>query len=187
MTRLSQCYLGVVAEKRRLPVIQPPKKASVEGDDDGEPRPPWHWVGFGTVLIFAAWLPLAYVGGAVQRSMLASKFGAGASAEQIALATAAMTAGERAQLMLSQALPIVFALALASFAGGLVVGRFGAGAGPRESARSGGITALIAVAISFTGFNVATLVSTVVIFVVAVGFAWWGGRVGIRKKSASPG
>ena len=22
---------------------------------------------------------------------------------------------------------------------------------------------------------------------IAVGFAWWGGRIGIRKKSASPG
>jgi len=174
-----------VAEKRRLPVIQPPKKAS--DDEDGEPRPPWHWVGFGTVLIFAAWLPLSYVGGAVQRSMLASKFGADASADQIRLATEAMTASERASLMLSQALPVVFALALGAFFGGFVVGRFGAGAGPKEAWRSGAITALIAVAISFQGFTSATLVSTVVIFAVAIAFAWWGGRVGIRKKSASPG
>jgi hypothetical protein len=173
-----------VAEKRRLPVLQPPKQ---ESEDAGEPRPPWHWVGFGVVIIFAAWLPLSYVGGAVQRSMLASKFGADASADQIALATAAMTPGERAQLMLTQALPVVLALALAAFAGGVVVGKFGAGAGPKESARSGAITALIAVAISFTGLNVATLVSTIVIFLVATGFAWWGGRVGIRKKSAAAG
>ena len=119
--------------------------------------------------------------------MLASKFGEGASPDQIALATAAMTPGERAQLMLSQALPVVFALALAAFAGGIVVGKFGAGAGPKESARSGAITALIAVAISFAGFSVATLVSTILIFLVATGFAWWGGRVGIRKKSSAAG
>jgi tRNA-(ms[2]io[6]A)-hydroxylase len=175
-----------VAEKRRLPVLQPPK-ASSSDDENGEPRPPWHWVGFGTVLIFAVWLPLAYVGSALQRSMLAAKFGADATPEQIAIATAAMTASERAQLMLSQALPVVFALAAAAFAGGLVVGKFGAGAGPKESARSGAITALIAVAISFQGFSVATLVSTIVIALVATGFAWWGGRVGIRKKSASAG
>lgn len=173
-----------MAEKRRLPVLQPPKS---ESEDAGEPRPPWHWVGFGVVIIFAAWLPLSYVGGAVQRSMLSSKFGADASAEQVAIATAAMTPGERAQLMLSQALPVVFALALAAFAGGIVVGKFGAGAGPKESARSGAITALIAVAISFQGFTVASLVSTVVIFVVATGFAWWGGRAGLRKKSVSAG
>ena len=98
-----------MAEKRRLPVLQPPKSSPAE-DESGEPRPPWHWVGFGVVIIFAAWLPLSYVGGAVQRSMLASKFGADASAEQVAIATAAMTPGERAQLMLSQALPVVFAL-----------------------------------------------------------------------------
>lgn len=176
-----------MAEKRRLPVLQAPKASSSDDDETGEPRPPWHWVGFGVVIIFATWLPLSYVGAAVQRSMLASKFGADASAEQITIATAAMSPGERTQLMLSQALPVVFALALAAFAGGIVVAKFGAGAGPKESARSGAITALIAVAISFTGFNVATLVSTVVIFVVATGFAWWGGRVGIRKKAASPG
>jgi hypothetical protein len=98
-----------------------------------------------------------------------------------------MSAGERGRLMISQALPVVFALALAAFAGGLVVGKFGAGAGPKESARSGAITALIAVAISFQGFSAATLVSTVVIFVVATAFAFWGGRVGVRKKSAAPG
>jgi hypothetical protein len=175
-----------VADKRRLPVLQSPK-ASSSDDESGEPRPPWHWVGFGVVIIFATWLPLSYVGGAVQRSMLASKFGADASADQIALATAAMSAGERGRLMISQALPVVFALALAAFAGGLVVGKFGAGAGPKESARSGAITALIAVAISFQGFSAATLVSTVVIFVVATAFAFWGGRVGVRKKSAAPG
>lgn len=176
-----------MAEKRRLPVLQTPKASSSDDAETGEPRPPWHWVGFGVVIIFAVWLPLSYVGGALQRSMLAAKFGADASAEQIALATAAMTPGERTQLMLSQALPVVFALALAAFAGGVVVGKFGAGAGPKESARSGAITALIAVAISFSGFTVASLVSTIVIFVVATGFAWWGGRVGIRKKSASAG
>lgn len=176
-----------MAEKRRLPVLQSPKASSGGDDDTGEPRPPWHWVGFGVVIIFAAWLPLSYVGGAVQRSMLSSKFGADASPDQIAIATAAMTPGERAQLMLSQALPVVFALALAAFAGGVVVGKFGAGAGPKESARSGAITALIAVAISFAGFSVATLVSTIVIFLVATGFAWWGGRVGIRKKSSAAG
>ena len=176
-----------MAEKRRLPVLQSPKASSGGDDDTGEPRPPWHWVGFGVVIIFAAWLPLSYVGGAVQRSMLASKFGEGASPDQIAIATAAMSPGERAQMMLSQALPVVFALALAAFAGGIVVGKFGAGAGPKESARSGAITALIAVAISFAGFSVATFVSTIVIFLVATGFAWWGGRVGIRKKSSAAG
>jgi tRNA-(ms[2]io[6]A)-hydroxylase len=172
-------------DKRRLPVLQSPKPSDAE--DDGEPRPPWHWVGFGTVLIFAAWLPLAYVGGAVQARMLASKFGEGASKDQIDLAVAAMTAGERAQLALSQAIPGVLALALASFAGGIVVGRFGAGAGARESARAGGLTAAIATVLAFRGVSTATLVSALVTFAVAIGFAAWGGKVGARKKSPAAG
>lgn len=166
-------------------MLQTPKSGGAE--EDGEPRPPWHWVGFGTVLIFAAWLPLAYVGGAVQARMLASKFGEGASKDQIDLAVAAMTASERAELALSQAIPGVLALALAAFAGGVVVGRFGAGAGARESARAGGLTAAIATALAFRGFTVATLVSALVTFAVAIGFAAWGGRVGAKKKSPAAG
>lgn len=151
------------------------------GEDDVEPRPPWHWVGFGTVLIFAVWLPLAYVGGAVQARMLASRFGEGAAKEQVEAAVAAMSAGARAQLMLSQALPGVLALALASFVGGAVVGRFGAGAGPREAAMAGGVTAVIATILAFEGFSVAALVSAVVTFAVASGCAWWGGRFAARR------
>lgn len=176
-----------MAEKRRLPVLQSPKAASGGDEDEIESRPPWHWVGFGTVLIFAAWLPLAYVGGAVQARMLASRFGQDASKDQIDLAVAAMTAGERAQLALSQAIPGVLALALAAFAGGLVVGRFGAGAGPRESGRSGAVAAVIATILAFHGFDVPALVSAVITFAVATGFAAWGGSVGRRKKSPAAG
>ena len=172
-----------MAEKRRLPVLNASPKS---GDDDDETRPPWHWVGFGTVLIFAAWLPLAYVGGAVQARMLATKFGEGASQDQIDLAIAAMSAGERAQLMLTQAIPVVLALALAAFAGGMVVTRFGgaSGAGVKEAARSGAITSVIAVALTAVqGFSTSVLVSAVVITAVATGFAAWGGRVGRRKRA----
>lgn len=173
-----------MTEKRRLPILKP---SAGGGADEGEPRPPWHWVGFGTVLIFAAWLPLAYVAGAVQARMLATRFGEDASKDQIDLAVAAMTAGERVALALSQAIPGVLALALASFAGGLVVGRFGAGAGMREAARAGAVTAGIATALSFRSFSAATLVSALVTFAVAAGFAAWGGRVGSRKKSPAAG
>jgi hypothetical protein len=173
-----------VAEKRRLPVLPSPKAG---GEDEIEPRPPWHWVGFGTVLIFAAWLPLAYVGGAVQARMLASRFGVGASKDQIDLALAAMTAGERAQLALSQAIPGVLALALAAFAGGLVVGKFGGGAGTREAAMSGAVTAIIATILAFRGMSIPALVSGIVTFAVAIGFAAWGGRVGRQKKSPAAG
>ena len=52
-----------------------------------------------------------------------------------------MPAGERARLMAILAVPNVLALGLASFAGGYLVGRFGAGTGPRESATAGAMTA----------------------------------------------
>lgn len=181
-----------MAEKRRLPVLQSKPAADGSGDggrgdDEIQERPPWHWVGFGTVLVFAAWLPLAYVAGAVQARMLAARFGEGASKDQLDLAIAAMGEGERTSLALSQALPGVLALALASFAGGVVVGRFGRGAGPRESARAGALTAAIATALAFRGFGTAMLVSALVTFAVAIGFAAWGGLVGVRSKSPAAG
>lgn len=174
--------------KRRLPVVQSPRAPSGGGDDaDDASRPPWHWVGFGVVIIFAAWLPLAYVSGAVQARMFASRFGEGASRDQIELALAAMTSAERASLTLTQAIPGVLALALASFAGGVVVGRFGLGTGVRETARAGALVAIIAMALSLREASLASLVSALVLLLVATGFAAWGGRVGASSKSASPG
>src|SRR5438552_5827003 len=97
-----------MAEKRRLPVL----KADPEPEEDSR-HPPWQWVGFGTVMIFAAWLPLAYLAEAI-KSRLAASLGVGGA---IALALAP--------------------LALAAVAGGFLVGRFGKPAGPREAALSG--------------------------------------------------
>jgi hypothetical protein len=56
----------VADTKRRLPVLK--ADGSKNEDDD---RPPWHWVGFGTLLVFGAWLPLAYIASAVEARMLA--------------------------------------------------------------------------------------------------------------------
>src|SRR4051812_10222875 len=95
--------LHLVAARRRLPGIQsvPPKAkgddengGSPPDDDDAvETRPPWHWVGFGTVAIFAGWLPLAYVAQAVVARVLAQRFGEAASATTIAFSLATMPAG----------------------------------------------------------------------------------------------
>jgi hypothetical protein len=179
-----------MAERRRLPVLNQSTPASAPDDDD-ETRPPWHWVGFGTVAIFAGWLPLAYVAGAVSARVMAARFGADASKEAIDLALGAMTSAERAQLMATVALPSLLGLALAAFGGGIVVGRFGSGTGVREAAMSGGMTAFIASAIAWAGFTVATLAAGAVTFAVAVGFAAWGGRLGASRRpradSASTG
>lgn len=176
-----------MAERRRLPVLSndPPRAAEPEAGDDA--RPPWHWVGFGTVAIFAGWLPLAYVAGALSARVMAARFGADASKEAIDLALSAMTSGERARLMATVALPSILGLALAAFGGGVIVGRFGSGVRPaRVAAMSGAVTALIATAIAWAGFTVATLVAGAVTIGVAVGFAAWGGSLGASRRAAPP-
>lgn len=171
------------------------------GEDDGdaspEDRPPWHWIGFGTIVTFACWLPLAYVAEAVRSHVFQSRFGAAATREEVEAAFAAMSAAERFRWTAMQTLPHIIAFALGAFAGGLLVGRFGTGASARENqklaAASGVVTALVALAVSWRvlaegGWG--ALASMVLPLVVAVGFAWWGGRVATRrraKNSASPG
>lgn len=174
----------------------PPAPSKGEGsgngaapDDDNavEVRPPWHWVGFGTVAIFAAWLPLAYAAQAIVARVLAQRFGATATAQDIASSLGTMPAGERARLMAILALPNVFALGLASFFGGYLVGRFGTGTGARESASAGAMTALVALVLSLGGGGaaggMAAVATALVTVVLAVGFAAWGGRTGVRKRS----
>jgi tRNA-(ms[2]io[6]A)-hydroxylase len=160
--------------------------AGAPDDDAIEVRPPWHWVGFGTVAIFAAWLPLAYAAQGVVSRVVAARFGAAATAEEIGLRLGVMAAGERARLMAILALPNIFALALAAFGGGYVVGRFGTGTGPREAATAGAMTALIALALSLgggaAGGGMAALATSLVTALLAVGFAAWGGRFGGKKR-----
>src|SRR5688572_7252794 len=98
--------------RRHLPVLKSESAGAASPATDEEPRPPWHWVGFGTVAIFAIWLPLAYVAGAISARVMASRFGAEASKDSIDVALAAMSAGERARLMATVALPSLLALAL---------------------------------------------------------------------------
>jgi tRNA-(ms[2]io[6]A)-hydroxylase len=173
-----------VAERRRLPVIQnaPSPRTGQDGQDD-EQRPPAHWVGFGVVAIFAAWLPLTYVAGAVSSRVLASRFGADASHDAINLAMNAMSSGERARLMAVVALPGVLALALAAFGGGFVIGRFGSGTGSRESASAGAVTAVIATVMAWAGVTTSSVLAGVVTLAVAVSCAAWGGRVGARRRA----
>jgi hypothetical protein len=159
----------------------PPPSAPAEEEEAS--RPPLHWVGFGAVAIFAGWLPLAYVGGAVSARIMAARFGADTSKERIQLALEAMSTDERARLMATIALPSILALAVAAFGGGFIVGRFGPGTGAREAALAGAATALIASAIAWAGFTWSSLAAVVVTAAVAVGFAAWGGRVGSRAAA----
>jgi hypothetical protein len=152
-------------------------------------RPPWHWVGFGTIVTFACWLPLAYVAEAVRHHVFASRFGSSSSEDEVKLVFATMSAIERFRWTAMQMLPHLLAFALSAFAGGLLIGRFGTGTGSREAAASGIVTALIALAISWrvlAAGGSGAIVSIVVALAVAVAFSWWGGRVGVRKRAKKP-
>lgn len=186
-----------VPARRHLPVVQPPKEtapkpsASDGGgpeDDAIETRPPWHWVGFGTVAIFAGWLPLAYAAQAAVARVLARRFGYSATAEDVAAGIAQMPANERFRLMALLAIPNAVALGLASFGGGYLIGRFGASAkaGSREAAMAGGMTALVALVLALgsgTSSSMAAVATSAAVAAIAVGCAALGGRRGGRRGS----
>ncbi|HEY1696768.1 MAG TPA: hypothetical protein VGG39_31625 [Polyangiaceae bacterium] len=140
--------------KRRLPVL---KTASPE-EEEAANRPPWQWIGFGAVGIFAAWLPLAYVAG-----LAAARIGLEGGARPVAVGVMAAS------------------LAVASMAGGFLVGRWGAhGVGVREAALAGLAAALIAAGLSLGAPG--ALVGAAVCVIVAVPFAAIGGRLGLRRR-----
>jgi tRNA-(ms[2]io[6]A)-hydroxylase len=172
-----------VAERRRLPVLQN-KPASQGSDGDDEHRPPLHWVGFGVVAIFAAWLPLTYVAGAVSARLLKERFGAAPASDLVLSTLHGMNAGEQLRLLAIVALPGLASLAVAAFGGGFIVGRFGSGTGAREAASAGAIAALLASAMAWSSATASSIVAAVVTLAVAAAFAGWGGRVGARRRAA---
>lgn len=163
-----------MADKRRLPVLS---SNAPEGDE--EPRPPWHWIGFGVVAIFGAWLPLAWLSAQVVRGLLARWFPGASSPEEIASAFSEMSTEARVRLTMTMAVPHVLALALASFVGGYLVGRYGASTTRREPVLAGLFAGIVACVLTFgaTGFSWAPLV----VPLVAAPMAGVGGGVGRRR------
>jgi tRNA-(ms[2]io[6]A)-hydroxylase len=128
-----------MADKRRLPVLQSPRSE----EEEAPARPPWQWVGFGVVAIFAAWLPLAALAQKIGFRLATARLGPleeDIGAFQAALAT--LPRDERARLWADILVPQGLALALASAAGGYVIGRWGSRAGMREAAIAGALVAL---------------------------------------------
>jgi len=148
-------------------------------DDD---RPPWHWVGFGTLLVFGAWLPLAYIASAVEARMLA-RFAQASSPDAISDAIREASPYDVVRLRYAVLLLLALPLALGAFAGGFVVGRWSKDAGPREAALSGLAAALVACVLSWidTGMSAAPLAGVAL----AVPMAALGGWSGVRKRRAA--
>jgi hypothetical protein len=152
-----------VAPKRRLPLLQSAEETA------GEPaRAPWQWIGFWTVAIFVAWLPL---------SALAARLGGVIAARAEGGDPARLV---RTGIVVTGAYGV--ALALGALAGGFVVGRWGAeGVGVREAALAALGATVVAVVISWTSFGVAF--GPLLVAVVAVPMAALGGKLGVRRRS----
>lgn len=142
-------------------------------------RPGWQWVGFGSVIVFSVWLPLAAV---VQKlsPLWLSRLVAGAEDEADVVARVrALRGGALAWYYVLAVGPHVIALALASMAGGYVVGRWGKPeAGTRQAALAGTTTGLIASAMACASTGMSA--SLLVVVVIASLFAALGGRLARR-------
>jgi len=166
-----------VSDKKRLPVL----KATPEEESGDEPRPPWHWVGFGACVIFAAWLPLTMLANAIVARIEASRVDTSGSQEQFYAALAAMPSGERIKLEVTIALVYAAALAIGAFFGGFVVGRWGGeSAGVREAAIAGVATTIVACVLAWATAGVS--VGPLLTLVVAVPMAAWGGHRGLKRR-----
>ena len=148
--------------KRRLPVLSGGPSAP-PAEPPEEERPPWHWAAIGVVGIFVFWLPL---------SMIAGRFVA--------------EAGPRVQMIVHAA-----AYALACFAAGLIVGRFGGRAGRREAAIAGAAAALLATLLVASAGSSAHLwlllaLLLVVLALLGGGAAWAGAALGVRARPPTP-
>ena len=153
--------------KRRLPVVQN------AAEPDEEPRPAWHWVGFGAVAIFVVWLPLAYVAEAVGRRLSAGKLG------PVESHFAELSRSDRLKVLAMIAVPQALALVLAGLAGGFLVTRFGQKTTRRDAAFSGLSVGLLALGLAFSqaGFSLAGLV----VPLLATAAAAAGGAIGVRR------
>lgn len=153
--------------KRRLPLL-PKVEVAVEGDEE---RPPWHWSAIGTAAIFVTWLPLAFLANAA----LARVHG-GATVEQVSRTVQWLMVGVN-----------LLAFALASLAGGALVGRFGGKAGRREATVAGLGAATIAWMMGIWSASAGYLIGALLLALlvaVSAGAARLGGALGLRSRKA---
>ena len=150
--------------KRRLPLVKEPEAAR----EEDVARPAWHWTIIGAFATWLAWLLLEMVAvpllGAVDRSA---------------------AAGTTTQPLL---VAVHFsALALAAFAGGLFVGRFGVQAGRLHAAIAGAIVVVppwLVVATRVSGAGDVPFLAVLLALLAgwSTGAAYLGGRLGFRLR-----
>ena len=167
-----------MAEKKRLPVIQP----TSEEEEDSAPRPLWHWSALGVALTFSLWVPLAAAAQAVSNRLVASTLGDFASTAELNQALVNLSTEASRRLSVQFFLLHATALAVSSFAGGYIVGKYGGKNGPSAAFGCGLLVAAFALALGAASGAVSVRSVLVVLLSGPLSFA--GGRVGFRKARA---
>jgi len=155
--------------KRRLPLLQTSSPPASEQPE----RPAWQWVGFGAAAIFAAWVPLSSLAGA-----LAARIVGHASEAALPIAVLAASGLYAAEL------------ALGALAGGFLVGRWGP---VQVGARHGALSGLVAAGLlaTATALSVGSppgqgpsrpSVGLLLLAVLAPLFAALGARLGVGRR-----
>ncbi|MBK8998907.1 MAG: hypothetical protein IPM35_24555 [Myxococcales bacterium] len=162
---------------RRLPVIQ-------SSPDEGEPRPPSHWVAIAAALALALWAPLVLLALPLGRALAARVAGVDDVSQ---LATAATTSPSlRAAVAAALIVPVLASLALAAGATGAIVGRFGGRAGAREAVLGCTLAALVAWGMSVSGGALrpwpVAVVTALLLGALAAVFAGLGARIGRHRR-----
>lgn len=165
-----------MAEKRKLPVLN--QRAAEPPEPE---RPPWHWVGFGAVLVFAAWLPLAWLAEAFKSRIVLRLLGPVSSEEDVRTAMAALHGSSRVVFAVATIGLPALAMAVGAGAAGYVVGRFGGTTSAREAGLGGVVAGAIACVLAWitAGFQPAV----VVVVPVLGGAAWFFGGRGVRARA----
>jgi hypothetical protein len=162
-------------KKRRLPVL-----SSGPSEETAEPRPGWQWIGFGAVLVFAAWLPLAALLQKLSPIWLSSLVSGAKDEAEVLARVRELRGSALAWYYVLTVGPQVLALAIAAGFGGFVVGRFGKPeAGVREAALAGAVTGLVACALACTSSGVSW--TLLVVVAIAAAFSGIGGKIGLRR------
>ncbi len=162
---------------RRLPVIQ-------SSPDEGEPRPPSHWVAIAAALALALWAPLVLLALPLGRAIAARVAGVDDVSQLAAAATTSPAL--RAAVAAALIVPVLASLALAAGATGAIVGRFGGRAGAREAVLGCTLAALVAWGMSVSGGALrpwpVAAVTALLLGALAAVFAGLGARIGRRRR-----
>jgi hypothetical protein len=166
-----------VETKRKLPVV--PSQAT----DEESARSKYQWVGFGVVAILVVWLPVAWVFDRLALRVSGAWVGKVGSLQDAARAVALLDESARLRLTLSLLAFHAAGLALAAFAGGLLVGRWGGQAGAREAAIAGGVAvAIVALLTLATTGPMGSPWAALVAMALATAASALGGRLGRVRR-----